>query len=343
MFPPLGAQTPAWMIFRISSFGTASGFNRRIDRVVQIISKRSVGLAISFQILYSSGFHALFYTSRNRTESSGSAIMGESPPIDFWLSMGSTYTYLTVMRLSAVETTPGVQFRWRPFNLRSIFDTANYFPFPAGSPKTAYMWRDIERRATSYGIPIRVPAPYPSKNSALTNRVALVGSQEGWVKDFALAAYRQWFQLGEEAGTETHIRSSLDSIGQDPQRVVDFAQSERIQRLWDAETDRARELGVFGSPTFVVDGELFWGDDRLEDTVSWHRHGRVVRQQPDYAAGNRKVGVALGTGCAVLKISNARAASPELNRTRESSQIICTPGGSTAAQGKENLLWRSTN
>jgi 2-hydroxychromene-2-carboxylate isomerase len=156
------------------------------------------------------------------------------------------------MRLGAIEASAGVSFRWRPFNLRSIFDGTNYLPFPAGSPKTAYMWRDIERRAASYDIPIRVPAPYPAKNSALTNRMALVGSQEGWIKDFALAAYRRWFQLGEESGTEDHVASSLRDIGQDPQRVIDLAHGEHIQQLWDSETDRARELGVFGSPTFVV-------------------------------------------------------------------------------------------
>jgi 2-hydroxychromene-2-carboxylate isomerase len=203
--------------------------------------------------------------------------MPEAPMIDFWLSMGSTYTYLTVMRLGAVEASAGVRFRWRPFNLRSIFDSMSHFPFPAESPKTAHMWRDVERRAASYGIPIRIPAPYPAKNSALTNRVALVGSQEGWVKEVALAAYRRWFQLGEESGGDDHVASSLRDIGQDPHRVLDLAHGDRIQQLWDSETDRARELGVFGSPTFAVDGELFWGDDRLEDAVSWHRHGRVVR------------------------------------------------------------------
>jgi 2-hydroxychromene-2-carboxylate isomerase len=101
--------------------------------------------------------------------------------------------------------------------------------------------------------------PYPAKNSALTNRIALVGSLEGWVKEFALAAYRRWFQLGEESGDDDHVTASLCDIGQDPQRVLDLAHGERIQQLWDSETDRARELGVFGSRTFVVDRELFRG------------------------------------------------------------------------------------
>jgi 2-hydroxychromene-2-carboxylate isomerase len=133
------------------------------------------------------------------------------------------------------------------------------------------MWRDIERRAAAYGIPIRGPAPYPAKDSSLTNRIALVGVQEGWIREFALAAYRRWFQLGEESGSDDHVASSLREIGQDAQRVVALANGEQIQQFWVSETEVARELGVFGSPTFVVNGELFWGNDRLEDAISWHQ------------------------------------------------------------------------
>jgi 2-hydroxychromene-2-carboxylate isomerase len=198
-------------------------------------------------------------------------------PIDLWITMGSTYTYLTVMRLGGIEAATGARFRLRPFNLRAIFDAAGYFPFPAGSSKTAYMWRDIERRAAAYGIPIRVPAPYPARNSTLTNLITLLGLEEGWGREFAVAAYRRWFQVGQEPGTDEHVTASLRDVGQDPQRVLALVHGEHIQRLWDTETDRAREVGVFGSPTYVVGGrELFWGDDRLEDAVSWHRHRRVV-------------------------------------------------------------------
>ena len=201
--------------------------------------------------------------------------MTEPPPIDLWITMGSTYTYLTVMRLGEIEASNGVKFRLMPFNLRAIFDHAGYFPFPVNSPKTRYMWRDIERRAAAHGIPIRVPAPYPAKNSALANWITLLGLEEGWGREFAIAAYHRWFELGEETGGDENVTGSLRDIGQDPQRVRDLVHGKRIQQLWHHQTDRARELGVFGSPTFVVNGELFWGDDRLEDAVSWHLNGRV--------------------------------------------------------------------
>jgi hypothetical protein len=92
-------------------------------------------------------------------------------------------------------------------------------------------------------------------NSSLTNRGASVGSHEGWVKDLVLAAHRRWFQLVGESGTKNYVRSSLDDIGQHPQRVFDLAQSERIQRLWGLRNRPSRELGDFGSfPTNIIDG-----------------------------------------------------------------------------------------
>ena len=64
-------------------------------------------------------------------------------------------------------------------------------------------------------------------------------------------------------------------IGQDPERVLALANSEETKATLTAETDAARELGIFGSPTFTVGRELFWGDDRLADAISWCRFGRV--------------------------------------------------------------------
>ena len=77
-------------------------------------------------------------------------------PVDFWFSVGSTYTYLTVMRIAEIERGSGVSFRWRPFNVRAIMREMNNIPFGNKPIKAAYMWRDIERRAEMYGVPINV-------------------------------------------------------------------------------------------------------------------------------------------------------------------------------------------
>lgn len=197
-------------------------------------------------------------------------------PIEFWFSIGSTYTCLSVMRLPAFAREHGVAFEWRPFNVRSILMAQGNPPFAGKPEKSAYMWRDIERRARKYGLDVSVPAPYPIEHLALANQVALLGMREGWGRDYVGATYRRWFQNAEPAGSEPNLSGSLREIGQDPQRVLDLAGSKAMADALTAETTRAKHLGIFGAPTFVVGDELFWGDDRLDDAVSWARSGRVT-------------------------------------------------------------------
>ena len=126
-----------------------------------------------------------------------------------------------------------------------------------------------------YGVPVKLPAPYPAKQSVMANLVAIVGMREGWCADYVRAAYRRWFQLGQETGSEPNVSESLRDIGQDPGRVLALANSADAGAALTAETNAARELGIFGSPTFTVGRELFWGDDRLEDAINWCRFGSV--------------------------------------------------------------------
>ena len=199
------------------------------------------------------------------------------PVIDFWFTMGSTYSYLSVARLAEVERASGARFNWRPFHLLIILQEMKHVPFADKPTKMVYMWRDLERRAAMYGIPAKLPAPYPAKQSVVANLVATVGMREGWGPDFVREAYRRWMQLGQETGSEPNLSESLRAIGQDAARVLALAGGEEAKSALAAETDAARALGIFGSPTFTVGRELFWGDDRLEDAVSWARLGRVQR------------------------------------------------------------------
>ncbi len=197
------------------------------------------------------------------------------PHIDFWFTMGSTYSYLSVSRLADVERSTGMTFRWRPSHLLVILQEMKHIPFADKPAKSTYMWRDIERRAAMYGIPVKLPVPYPAKQSVVANLVAIVGMRENWGADFVRAAYRRWFQPGEETGSEPNVSESLHDIGQDPERVLALANSEDAKAALTAETDAARELGIFGSPTFTVGRELFWGDDRLADAINWCRFGCI--------------------------------------------------------------------
>lgn len=193
--------------------------------------------------------------------------------IDFWFTVGSTYTYLTVARLDQIALSEGVSFRWRPFDVSIIMKEQKNFPFPNKSIKAAYMWRDIERRAGRYGIPVRVPAPYPPPELELANRIAVLADKEGWCPAYVKAAYSRWFVHGEVVGGEPNVLHSLHEAGQDAARVLDLARGDEISDALLRSTDEARRLNIFGSPTFVTGDELFWGDDRLEDAVLWQRRG----------------------------------------------------------------------
>lgn len=197
-------------------------------------------------------------------------------PIDFWYSIGSTYTYLTVMRLAEYAKARQLKIDWRPFDVRAIMIEQKNIPFRNKPVKAGYMWRDIERRAASYGLPVSVPAPYPLKELSFVNQVALLGHREGWGETFTTETYRQWFVDGLPGGVEPNLSEALRRAGQDPSRVIGTAGSGELADALAEQTRIARDLGVFGSPSFVVDGEVFWGDDRLDDAASWSRHGKVV-------------------------------------------------------------------
>ncbi len=189
-------------------------------------------------------------------------------PMEFWFTAGSTYTYLTVNRLEAAAADAGVAFSMRPFNLGLLFREAGYWPFPEGAAKTAYMWRDIARRAARQGLQPRLPAPYPAPDVALANRIALVMIAEGRGMEWLKSSYREWFENGHAPGTDTAVERGLRALGADPAAVLARANAPETQAAFDAATAEARRLGVFGSPMLRVREELFWGDDRLEDALA---------------------------------------------------------------------------
>ncbi|TPI73065.1 DsbA family protein [Mesorhizobium sp. B2-8-9] len=191
--------------------------------------------------------------------------------IDFWFSIGSTYTYLSVMRLAKIQAETGIEFRWRPFNVRSIMIEMDNIPFAKKPVKAAYMWRDIERRAAMYRMVPKLPAPYPLAELERANRVAVIAAREGWCEAYARESYRRWFEMGEPAGSEPNISASINKAGQEPEPILREADSDAAKAELAAATEQAKALGIFGSPSFLVDGELFWGDDRLDDAMRWLR------------------------------------------------------------------------
>jgi len=191
--------------------------------------------------------------------------------IDFWFSIGSTYTYLTISRLNEVSTQEGLTFNWYPFSVRKIMMDMDNIPFtpPAKKIKSDYMWRDIERRAGFYGFNQKIPAPYPLTEFDLANKLAVLGINEGWGMDYVISTYKRWFEQGKEPATEANLTEIFDELNLNKDEVMTQVQSTEIEKKYLENTEKAYSLGVFGSPTFIFEGEIFWGDDRLEDCIKW--------------------------------------------------------------------------
>lgn len=188
--------------------------------------------------------------------------------LDFFYFFGSGYAYLSVLRIAELAAQEGVRVNWRPFNVRPLMRENNVM-LRDEAQKVRYLWRDIERRAALHDLPFVKPPIWPTEPDLLASRVAMVSAEEGWVEPYTVESFRAWYLEGLPLGTEESLGAILPRVGQELDRVLAKAAEPAASARLEAETEAARKLGAFGSPTFAVDEELFWGDDRLEEAVAW--------------------------------------------------------------------------
>jgi 2-hydroxychromene-2-carboxylate isomerase len=125
-----------------------------------------------------------------------------------------------------------------------------------------YFWHDVERRAPRHKIPFAGRAPYPADPHLLALRVGIIAAQDGWCADYSRTTFHERF-IGQSAPVVAdHVERTLASLGKSPAQIIARAKSA------DA-TDDARKLGIFGAPTFAIRSEIYWGDDRLADALSF--------------------------------------------------------------------------
>jgi 2-hydroxychromene-2-carboxylate isomerase len=199
--------------------------------------------------------------------------MANRPALDFWFEFASTYSYPAAMRIGALARDRGVIVRWRPFLLGPVFKAQGWdnSPFNIYPVKGRYMWRDLERICAAAGLPLVRPAVFP-QNTILAARVALVALAEGWGEDFSRAVYAAEFGEGRDIGAPGLIADILTALGRDADAVITRAQADDNKLMLRKNTEEAQALGIFGAPSIVTaDGELFWGNDRLEAALDWAR------------------------------------------------------------------------
>ena len=194
-----------------------------------------------------------------------------APVLDFWFDFASTYSYLAAMRIGPLAERADVRVRFRPFLLGPIFKAQGWTtsPFNLYPAKGRNMLRDLERSCADLQLAFRRPDPFP-QNSLLAARVALAGLDQTWGEGFCRALFRAEFADGCRIDDDAAIGNILAKLKIDPEPALAAAQSDDIKTRLRAQTDEAERLGLFGAPSFTTaDGELFWGNDRLEPALRW--------------------------------------------------------------------------
>jgi 2-hydroxychromene-2-carboxylate isomerase len=191
--------------------------------------------------------------------------------IDFFYEFASTYSYLTAMRIDDLALDYDVEVRWRPFLLGPIFKAQGWdtSPFNVYPDKGRYMVRDLERLAEAQGLPkFIMPKTFPA-HSILPSRVALCFKGEMRAA-FSRAAYDAEFAGGKDIADPKVIEAVLKALGEDAAKIFEKVNTQPVKDALRAETEAAQKLKLFGAPAFVTeDGEMFWGNDRLEMALEW--------------------------------------------------------------------------
>jgi 2-hydroxychromene-2-carboxylate isomerase len=177
------------------------------------------------------------------------------------------------MRVAAEAKARGVAVRWRPFLLGPLFKANGWAtsPFNIYPGKGRYMWRDVARICAALDLPFAEPPNFP-QNTLLAARVALVALDQPWGEDFCRAAYRAEFGDRRDLGESSVVADILIALGQNAEAVIESALTDDNKARLRAQNEEAAARGLFGAPSFVTaDGELFWGNDRLEAALDWSK------------------------------------------------------------------------
>jgi 2-hydroxychromene-2-carboxylate isomerase len=194
--------------------------------------------------------------------------------LSFWFDFASTYSYPAAMRIEQLAQNRGVPLSWNAFLLSRIFRAQgwNDSPFNFYPVKGRYMWRDLERICEAESVQFRRPSQFP-RNGLLAARIACRFSKETWTAAFVRAVYHANFAEDQDIADRSVIAACLRLVNQDVETVLDAAGSAETKIMLREQTERAVDLGIFGAPSFIAEDELFWGNDRLEEALSWCQRG----------------------------------------------------------------------
>jgi 2-hydroxychromene-2-carboxylate isomerase len=191
-------------------------------------------------------------------------------PIEFYFDFSSPYGYFASQKIDALAAKHGREVTWRPFLLGVAFKTTGGAPLPSIPMKGAYHLRDMLRTARYLGVEYRHPPVFPiSSVSPCRAFYWLDAKDPRRAKELAKALYRAYFIDGIDISSPDNTVAVCARLGLNAGEVRAGIGDQAIKDRTKVEVDRAIARGAFGSPYIIIDGEPFWGADRLDQIDKW--------------------------------------------------------------------------
>lgn len=191
-------------------------------------------------------------------------------PIDFYFDFSSPYGYLASTRIDGIAAKHGRRVLWRPFLLGAAFKTTAQKPLVEQPLRGDYHRHDFARSARLFGVPFRLPDPFPFAAVAPSRAFYWLADRDPEkAKALARAVFHTAFGEGRAVTSAEFVAALAEPIGVDRTGLLAALADPAVKQRLRTETDAAIARGAFGSPFIVVDGEPFWGSDRLDQVDRW--------------------------------------------------------------------------
>lgn len=195
-------------------------------------------------------------------------------PIQFYYDFASPYGYLAATRISALAARHGRTVQWKPMLLGVAFKATGGAPLPSVPLKGEYSQRDMLRTARLMDVPLRIPSKFPIASQSPARVIYWLESRGAARQEEAtLALYRAYMVEDKDISSPEVTAEVATGFGLDRQQVLDLIADPAMKDKLRQETEAAIQRGVFGSPFVFVDGEPFWGCDRLAQVERWLQTG----------------------------------------------------------------------
>ena len=197
-------------------------------------------------------------------------VIARSEPIDFYFDFSSPYGCFAAAQIEDIATRHGRSVTWRPILLGAVFKVTNQQPLATIPLKGDYMERDLERTARLLSLPFKRPSKFPISTTAAARAFyAVVDKDQALAKRLASALYAAYFSQDRDISSPAVTLDVAAELGIDREALERALNDNAIKDRLRREVDAAISRGVFGSPYIVIDGEPFWGSDRLDQVERW--------------------------------------------------------------------------